>query len=127
MSFAWTIFFYFQKPEAEKLKKWSDLLRSDPTILEKFVSCYSIAFTCFRNLFNLFAHIFLLFSSSFCLNVNHIFKQEKMSLCLFTQLNIEDKKSVVDKKQSAFSMKRMIKKLHIKEPADLVMAILGKK
>uniref|UniRef100_A0A3Q3EKU1 TROVE domain-containing protein n=1 Tax=Labrus bergylta TaxID=56723 RepID=A0A3Q3EKU1_9LABR len=36
-------------------------------------------------------------------------------------------KAVVDKKQSEFSMKKMIKKLHIKEPADHVMAILGKK
>lgn len=35
--------------------------------------------------------------------------------------------NVVDKKQSDFSMKKMIKRLHIKEPAEYVMAILGKK
>ncbi|XP_035764298.1 telomerase protein component 1 [Neolamprologus brichardi] len=34
---------------------------------------------------------------------------------------------VVDKKQSEFSIKKMIKRLHIKEPAEHVMAILGKK
>ncbi|XP_059419370.1 telomerase protein component 1 isoform X2 [Carassius carassius] len=32
-----------------------------------------------------------------------------------------------DKKQSEFSLKKMIKRLHIKEPAEYVMAILGKK
>ncbi|XP_016365537.1 telomerase protein component 1-like isoform X2 [Sinocyclocheilus rhinocerous] len=32
-----------------------------------------------------------------------------------------------DKKQSEFSLKKMIKRLHIKEPAEHVMAILGKK
>ncbi|XP_026229628.1 telomerase protein component 1-like isoform X2 [Anabas testudineus] len=35
--------------------------------------------------------------------------------------------NAVDKKQSDFSMKKMIKRLHIKEPAEYVMAILGKK
>lgn len=34
---------------------------------------------------------------------------------------------MVDKKQSEFSIKKMIKRLHIKEPAEHVMAILGKK
>ncbi|KAM4729089.1 telomerase protein component 1 [Anableps anableps] len=34
---------------------------------------------------------------------------------------------VVDKKQSEFSVKKLIKRLHIKEPAEVVMAILGKK
>lgn len=33
----------------------------------------------------------------------------------------------VDKKQSDFNMKKMIQKLHIKDPAEHVMAILGKK
>ncbi|TKS79483.1 Telomerase protein component 1 [Collichthys lucidus] len=43
-------------------------------------------------------------------------------------LQLEDKKAVVvDKKQSEFSIKKMIKRLHIKEPAEHVMAILGKK
>ncbi|KAJ0011533.1 hypothetical protein NQD34_012509 [Periophthalmus magnuspinnatus] len=37
------------------------------------------------------------------------------------------KKQVVDKKQSEFSLKKMIKRLHIKEPAEYVMAILGRK
>ncbi len=32
-----------------------------------------------------------------------------------------------DKKQSEFSLKKMIKRLHIKESAEHVMAILGKK
>ncbi|XP_067330368.1 telomerase protein component 1-like isoform X2 [Channa argus] len=40
---------------------------------------------------------------------------------------LEGKKEVVDKKQSDFSFKKMIKRLHIKEPAEHVMAILGKK
>lgn len=39
----------------------------------------------------------------------------------------EPKKKVVDKKQSEFSLKKMIKRLHIKEPAENVMAILGRK
>ncbi|KAM9458628.1 telomerase protein component 1 isoform 1-T2 [Salvelinus alpinus] len=34
---------------------------------------------------------------------------------------------VVDKKQSEFSLKKMIKRLHIKEPAQHVLAILGKR
>ncbi|TRY98943.1 hypothetical protein DNTS_016997 [Danionella cerebrum] len=33
----------------------------------------------------------------------------------------------MDKKQSQFSLKKMIKRLHIKESAEMVMAILGKK
>ncbi|XP_049322801.1 telomerase protein component 1 [Astyanax mexicanus] len=33
----------------------------------------------------------------------------------------------VDKKQSEFNMKKMIKRLHIKEPAEFVMGILGKR
>ncbi|KAL1280682.1 hypothetical protein QQF64_015282 [Cirrhinus molitorella] len=32
-----------------------------------------------------------------------------------------------DKKQSEFNLKKMIKRLHVKEPAEYVMAILGKK
>uniref|UniRef100_A0AAQ6IID5 Telomerase-associated protein 1 n=1 Tax=Anabas testudineus TaxID=64144 RepID=A0AAQ6IID5_ANATE len=42
-------------------------------------------------------------------------------------LQVEGSKEVVDKKQTDFNMKKMIKKLHIKEPAEHVMAILGKK
>lgn len=49
------------------------------------------------------------------------------SLFVCAQLNVKDGKAVVDKKQSEFSIKKMIKKLHIKEPAEYVMAILGKK
>ncbi|PWA30048.1 hypothetical protein CCH79_00009700, partial [Gambusia affinis] len=40
---------------------------------------------------------------------------------------LEGSREVVDKKQSEFSIKKLIKKLHIKEPAEFVMAILGKK
>uniref|UniRef100_A0A8C1DJR2 TROVE domain-containing protein n=1 Tax=Cyprinus carpio carpio TaxID=630221 RepID=A0A8C1DJR2_CYPCA len=36
-------------------------------------------------------------------------------------------RTAMDKKQSDFSLKKMIKRLHIKEPAEHVMAILGKK
>ncbi|XP_070774707.1 telomerase protein component 1 [Enoplosus armatus] len=42
-------------------------------------------------------------------------------------LHIEGSKVVVDKKQSEFNIKKLIKRLHIKEPAEHVMAILGKK
>ncbi|XP_030607193.1 telomerase protein component 1 [Archocentrus centrarchus] len=67
-----------KKPTDSQLKKWADLLRSDASILKKF-------------------------------------------------LQVEGSKVVVDKKQSEFSMKKLIKRLHIKEPAEHVMAILGKK
>ncbi|XP_007567502.1 telomerase protein component 1 isoform X1 [Poecilia formosa] len=40
---------------------------------------------------------------------------------------LKGSREVVDKKQSEFSIKKLIKKLHIKEPAEFVMAILGKK
>lgn len=40
---------------------------------------------------------------------------------------VENTKTVVDKKQSEFNIKKMIKRLHIKEPVEYVMAILGKK
>lgn len=43
------------------------------------------------------------------------------------QMQLEEEKVVVDKKQRDFSMKKMIRRLHIKEPAEHVMAILGKK
>jgi len=43
------------------------------------------------------------------------------------QLQVEGDKVVVEKKQSEFSFKKLIKKLHIKEPAEHVMAILGRK
>ncbi|KAM3604040.1 uncharacterized protein V6R79_005607 [Siganus canaliculatus] len=42
-------------------------------------------------------------------------------------LQVKNKKVVVDKKQSEFSIKKMLQKLHIKEPAEHVMGILGKK
>ncbi|XP_041659793.1 telomerase protein component 1 [Cheilinus undulatus] len=64
--------------DTQQLEKWANLLRSDKSILEKF-------------------------------------------------LKVEGGKAVVDKKQSEFSIKKMIKRLHIKEPAEHVMAILGKK
>ncbi|CAK6973113.1 LOW QUALITY PROTEIN: telomerase protein component 1 [Scomber scombrus] len=67
-----------KKPSDAHLKKWANLLRSDATILKKF-------------------------------------------------LQVEGNRVVVDKKQSEFSMKKMIKLFHIKEPAEHVMAILGKK
>nr|XP_046265032.1 telomerase protein component 1 [Scatophagus argus]XP_046265033.1 telomerase protein component 1 [Scatophagus argus] len=67
-----------KKPTAEQLKQWANLLRSEASLLSKF-------------------------------------------------LQLEGSKVVVDKKQSEFSMKKMIKRLHIKEPAEHVMAILGKK
>ncbi|XP_076831908.1 telomerase protein component 1-like [Brachyhypopomus gauderio] len=38
-----------------------------------------------------------------------------------------DERPVMDKKQSEFNMKKLIKRLHVKEPAEFVMAILGKK
>uniref|UniRef100_A0A3Q2ZC95 TROVE domain-containing protein n=1 Tax=Hippocampus comes TaxID=109280 RepID=A0A3Q2ZC95_HIPCM len=47
-----------------------------------------------------------------------------LSLLLILQV---DAKKTVDKKQNEFNMKKMIKKLHIKEPAEHVMAILGRK
>ncbi|XP_070830732.1 telomerase protein component 1-like [Chaetodon trifascialis] len=67
-----------KKINSQLLKKWANLLRSDASILTKF-------------------------------------------------LQLEDKRVVVDKKQSEFSMKKMIRRLHIKEPAEHVMAILGRK
>ncbi|XP_039671900.1 telomerase protein component 1 isoform X3 [Perca fluviatilis] len=67
-----------KKPNAQQLKQWAGLLRSDESILTKFMQG-------------------------------------------------ERSKTVVDKKQSEFSIKKMIKRLHIKEPAEHVMAILGKK
>ncbi|XP_031721049.1 telomerase protein component 1 [Anarrhichthys ocellatus] len=66
-----------KRPTGEQLKKWANLLRSDETILMKF-------------------------------------------------LHEDGRKEAVDKKQSEFSIKKMIKKFHIKEPAEHVMAILGK-
>ncbi|KAG7220866.1 hypothetical protein INR49_031318 [Caranx melampygus] len=66
-----------KKPDDQQLKQWANLLRSDASILTKFLQVES--------------------------------------------------KTVVDKKQSEFSIKKLIKRLHIKEPAHHVMAILGKK
>ncbi|KAL7849289.1 hypothetical protein SRHO_G00209120 [Serrasalmus rhombeus] len=37
------------------------------------------------------------------------------------------KRPVVDKKQKEFNMKKLIKHLHIKQPAEMVMSILGKR
>ncbi len=45
---------------------------------------------------------------------------------LMIQLESQNR-TAKDKKQSEFSLKKMIKSLHIKEPAEHVMAILGKK
>ncbi|XP_026169954.1 telomerase protein component 1 [Mastacembelus armatus] len=67
-----------KKPTHEQLSKWANLLRSDASILKKF-------------------------------------------------LQLEPRKVAVDKKQNEFSMKKMIKRLHIKEPAEYIMAILGRK
>lgn len=36
-------------------------------------------------------------------------------------------RQAVDKQQDKFSLKKMIELLHIKEPAEHVMAVLGKK
>uniref|UniRef100_A0A3Q2D9P9 TROVE domain-containing protein n=1 Tax=Cyprinodon variegatus TaxID=28743 RepID=A0A3Q2D9P9_CYPVA len=57
----------------------------------------------------------------------HNRQKPKRKLFICAQLQVEDGRVVVDKKQGEFSLKKLIKKLHIKEPADLVMAILGKK
>nr|XP_019966151.1 PREDICTED: telomerase protein component 1 isoform X1 [Paralichthys olivaceus] len=65
-----------KKPTEAQLKRWADTLRTDQSILKKFLMM---------------------------------------------------EKKVVDKKQSEFTVKKMIKRLHIKEPAKHVMAILGKK
>ncbi|XP_032388427.1 telomerase protein component 1 isoform X2 [Etheostoma spectabile] len=67
-----------KKPNAQQLKQWANLLRSDESVLKKFMQG-------------------------------------------------DGSKAVVDKKQSEFTIKKMIKRLHIKEPAEHVMAILGKK
>nr|XP_040028059.1 telomerase protein component 1 isoform X1 [Gasterosteus aculeatus aculeatus] len=67
-----------KKPSDEQMRKWANLLRSDESILKKF-------------------------------------------------LKEDGSRAVVDKKQKEFSMKKMIEKFHIKEPAEHVMAILGKK
>uniref|UniRef100_A0A672I8Q6 TROVE domain-containing protein n=1 Tax=Salarias fasciatus TaxID=181472 RepID=A0A672I8Q6_SALFA len=40
---------------------------------------------------------------------------------------LEQNTGKVEKKQSEFSLKKLIKRLHIKEPAEYVMAILGRK
>lgn len=50
-----------------------------------------------------------------------------MTVFVCVQLHVQGRKQAVDKKQNEFSLKKMIKKLHIKEPAEYVMAILGKK
>ncbi|XP_029970143.1 telomerase protein component 1-like isoform X2 [Salarias fasciatus] len=42
-------------------------------------------------------------------------------------LQLEQNTGKVEKKQSEFSLKKLIKRLHIKEPAEYVMAILGRK
>lgn len=55
------------------------------------------------------------------------FYNENIDLLIDVGLQIAGGRVVVDKKQSEFSMKKMIKKLHIKEPAEHVMAILGRK
>ncbi|XP_047446201.1 telomerase protein component 1 isoform X2 [Mugil cephalus] len=55
----------------------------------------------------------------------NMIRSEKVVLKKFLQP--EKSKEVVDKKQSEFSVKKMIKRFHIKEPAEHVMAILGKK
>ncbi|XP_053738812.1 telomerase protein component 1 isoform X3 [Synchiropus splendidus] len=65
------------KPSPEQMKKWAELLRSEPSFLEKYLQ--------------------------------------------------SEKRQVVDKKQDQFSLKKMIQRLHIKEPAEHVMAILGRK
>ncbi|XP_074545467.1 telomerase protein component 1-like [Halichoeres trimaculatus] len=69
-----------KKPTEEQLKQWANLLRSEKTILSKFL-----------------------------------------------QVEGSTEAVVVDKKQSEFSLKKMIKRLHIKEPSEHVMAILGRK
>ncbi|XP_037131488.1 telomerase protein component 1 isoform X2 [Syngnathus acus] len=66
-----------KKPSDKDLTKWANWLRSDTTILQKYLNT--------------------------------------------------DVKTTVDKKQNEFNMKKMIKKFHIKEPAEHVMAILGRK
>uniref|UniRef100_A0A673J018 TROVE domain-containing protein n=1 Tax=Sinocyclocheilus rhinocerous TaxID=307959 RepID=A0A673J018_9TELE len=53
-------------------------------------------------------------------------KGEVIFLHVLIQLESQNR-TATDKKQSEFSLKKMIKCLHIKEPAEHVMAILGKK
>uniref|UniRef100_A0A671RMS4 Telomerase-associated protein 1 n=1 Tax=Sinocyclocheilus anshuiensis TaxID=1608454 RepID=A0A671RMS4_9TELE len=53
-------------------------------------------------------------------------KGEVIFLHVMIQLESQNR-TAKDKKQSEFSLKKMIKRLHIKEPAEHVMAILGKK
>ncbi|KAM8849775.1 telomerase protein component 1 isoform 2-T4 [Spinachia spinachia] len=67
-----------KKPSEEQKREWAHLLRTDESILKKF-------------------------------------------------LKEDGSRAAVDKKQKEFSMKKMIEKFHIKEPAEHVMAILGKK
>lgn len=50
-----------------------------------------------------------------------------VSVKILAYLQMTNGKTVVDKKQKEFSIKKMIKRLHIKEPVEHVMAILGKK
>ncbi|XP_057189566.1 telomerase protein component 1 [Triplophysa rosa] len=66
-----------KQPTAAQWKTWSDLLKMDPSILQKYLR--------------------------------------------------SEQRVAVDKKQNEFSLKKMIKRLHIKDPAEFVMAILGKK
>lgn len=54
-----------------------------------------------------------------------LFSIKRWFIC--KHLQMMESKTVVDKKQSEFSIKKMIKRLHIKEPVEHVMAILGKK
>ena len=48
-------------------------------------------------------------------------------VCVCVRVQLMTDKKVVDKKQSEFTMKKMIKRLHLKEPAKHIMAILGRK
>ncbi|XP_056599066.1 telomerase protein component 1 isoform X2 [Triplophysa dalaica] len=51
----------------------------------------------------------------------------KMDSPLLQKYLRSEQRVAVDKKQSEFSLKKMIRRLHIKDPAEFVMAILGKK
>lgn len=48
------IAFDFQKPTQQQLAKWADLLRSDASILEKFVSHCTIPIVTFAKSFSCF-------------------------------------------------------------------------
>lgn len=75
-------------------------------------------------------HIYCTFSHEELLTLRSstlLFKHWFVCACVHACVQLKGNKEVLDKKQSQFSLKKMIRRLHIKEPADHVMAILGRK